>query len=297
MELRQLHCFVICAQAESFSKAAAILYTSQSNVSKTIASLEEELGRKLFERRQRGIELTEKGKQIYQYAMNMMKYTSQIMECVKYEEVEEMRVSFQPNSWFATAFSEYYLNEGSREIRYHMTSAMPDEIIRRIADGQDQLGFAYMETKWLKKLQDVFRTDHIGYYVLQQTKLVLYCGEKSDLNSDEDLHLIQDSNEFSSRITEWKMKFPKEERKKNAKVLITTNSDAVLQEILKKTDLSSIRPQYLRKQEDAESSIKTVASSQTEETEVQFVCMFRNDRALEKVTKQFLNYIREYVKK
>ena len=43
MELRQLQCMVICAQTKSFSKAASMLFTSQSNVSKTIAALEKEL--------------------------------------------------------------------------------------------------------------------------------------------------------------------------------------------------------------------------------------------------------------
>lgn len=37
---------VACAQTKSFSKAASILFTSQSNVSKMIASLEKELGKK-----------------------------------------------------------------------------------------------------------------------------------------------------------------------------------------------------------------------------------------------------------
>lgn len=46
MELRQLQCMVICAQTKSFSKAASMLFTSQSNVSKTIAALEKNLERK-----------------------------------------------------------------------------------------------------------------------------------------------------------------------------------------------------------------------------------------------------------
>lgn len=61
---------VACAQTKSFSKAASILFTSQSNVSKMIASLEKELGKKVFERKQHGIELTDKGKQIYKYALS-----------------------------------------------------------------------------------------------------------------------------------------------------------------------------------------------------------------------------------
>lgn len=44
MKLRHLRCFVVCADVNSFSEAAEILYTTQPNVSKVIRSLEEELG-------------------------------------------------------------------------------------------------------------------------------------------------------------------------------------------------------------------------------------------------------------
>ena len=80
MELRQLQCMVICAQTKSFSRAASMLFTSQSNVSKTIASLENELGKKIFERKRHGIELTAKGKQIYQYALSMVECSAKILD-------------------------------------------------------------------------------------------------------------------------------------------------------------------------------------------------------------------------
>lgn len=106
MELRQLQCMVACAQTKSFSKAASILFTSQSNVSKMIASLEKELGKKVFERKQHGIELTDKGKQIYKYALSMVECSAKILECAEEDATEELRVSFQPGSWFANAFCE-----------------------------------------------------------------------------------------------------------------------------------------------------------------------------------------------
>lgn len=89
MELRQLQCMVACAQTKSFSKAASILFTSQSNVSKMIASLEKELGKKVFERKQHGIELTDKGKQIYKYALSMVECSAKILECAEEDATEE----------------------------------------------------------------------------------------------------------------------------------------------------------------------------------------------------------------
>lgn len=62
LETKQLQYFMAAADSKSFSEAAKILYTTQSNVSKTIASLEKGVGYSLFRREAGGITLTPRGK-------------------------------------------------------------------------------------------------------------------------------------------------------------------------------------------------------------------------------------------
>lgn len=293
MELRQLQCLVACAQTLSFSKAASILFTSQSNVSKTIASLEKELGKKLFERKQYGIVLTEKGKQIYKYALNVMEYSSKIMECADEDSAEELRISFQPSSWFASAFCEYYIQNKGDGKRYQVTGASVDEIIRRISGDLDQMGFAFVENEQLKKLQEVLRTNHIGYYILARTKTVLYYGEAAEYAGADELPLIQGKEDFYSGISLWKTKKEEDAAGKKLKVVITTNSDYIMQEILERTELSNISPEYLSHMEKSKRS----GTRKLEESEqsIQFICMFRNDRALDHLPKEFLAFIKKYI--
>lgn len=59
--------FYDVAKYGSFSKAAEFTYTTQSAISKSIQKLEESLNTKLFFRNPRGVELTEKGKQLLYY--------------------------------------------------------------------------------------------------------------------------------------------------------------------------------------------------------------------------------------
>ena len=61
MELRQLQYFLMVAQEQSFAKAAKKTYVSQQALSKSVLSLEQELGVPLFERLPHGVELTEYG--------------------------------------------------------------------------------------------------------------------------------------------------------------------------------------------------------------------------------------------
>lgn len=68
MELKQLEYFAIVCEKGSFNQAASCLYTSQPNVSRVIHSLEAELGRKLFLRSNRGLEITPYGETVREYA-------------------------------------------------------------------------------------------------------------------------------------------------------------------------------------------------------------------------------------
>ena len=61
MEIRILKYFLAVAQEGNITRAAERMLTSQSNLSRQLADLEEQLGKKLFERGGRKVHLTEEG--------------------------------------------------------------------------------------------------------------------------------------------------------------------------------------------------------------------------------------------
>ena len=68
MTLNQLYYFQMVAQYENYRKAAEELFISQPSLSRSIASLEAELGVLLFEKNGRGVNLTKGGKLFLEYA-------------------------------------------------------------------------------------------------------------------------------------------------------------------------------------------------------------------------------------
>lgn len=77
MEIRNLQSFVQVAELNSFTRAAHLLGYSQSTVSFQIKQLEEELGCLLFERINHTITLTEKGKELLEYAQKISRMTEE----------------------------------------------------------------------------------------------------------------------------------------------------------------------------------------------------------------------------
>ena len=67
MTLKQLKAFLL-ARTLNYANASLELHLSQSALSLTIKSLEEELGGKLFNRNTRRVELTQEGKSLIPYA-------------------------------------------------------------------------------------------------------------------------------------------------------------------------------------------------------------------------------------
>lgn len=73
MELRHLRYFVGVASELNFTRAAQKLHVAQPALSRQIRQLEDELGIKLFEREQRGVQLTKAGKAFLTEARSLLK--------------------------------------------------------------------------------------------------------------------------------------------------------------------------------------------------------------------------------
>ncbi len=72
MTLKQLKAFLVLARTLNYANAANELCLSQSALSLSIKTLEEELGGKLFKRNTRRVEITPEGQSLIPYAKKLL---------------------------------------------------------------------------------------------------------------------------------------------------------------------------------------------------------------------------------
>ncbi|KOP67075.1 LysR family transcriptional regulator [Bacillus sp. FJAT-18019] len=87
MDIRQLRYFIAIVEEGTISLAASRLHISQPPLSQQLKAMEEELGAVLVYRRGKRLEITESGKTLYKYALQM----TQLMEEAK-AEVQEVGI-------------------------------------------------------------------------------------------------------------------------------------------------------------------------------------------------------------
>lgn len=83
MDINQLKCFISVAQTLNFSEAARRNYVSQSTVSRYVSDLEKEFGVRLFVRSHRDVVITNEGKILLPYAVDIVNSLKKAQTVIK----------------------------------------------------------------------------------------------------------------------------------------------------------------------------------------------------------------------
>lgn len=88
MELRTLSYFLAVAREQNMTEAANVLHVTQPTLSRQIADLEDELGKKLFTRTSRSTILTEDGMHLHQRAEEILALVNQTEDELKNDTID-----------------------------------------------------------------------------------------------------------------------------------------------------------------------------------------------------------------
>ena len=151
MEIKNLRYFLAVAREENMSKAAEQLHVSQPTLSKTLKSLEEELGKKLFVRHSFSISLTDEGMLLRDRAQDLVAMSDKIeQEFNSLDDITGGDIYFGLDDitggdiYFGLAESYqirylareiYKLKEKYPNFTYHITSGDTEQVTEKLDKG------------------------------------------------------------------------------------------------------------------------------------------------------------------
>ncbi|MDR1322387.1 MAG: LysR family transcriptional regulator [Gracilibacteraceae bacterium] len=196
MEIKHLEWFLEVARYRSFSKAAAMLHISQPSISKAVRDLEEELGKTLFYRSTRRIQLTDAGESLLTEARRIVAAFHDIhaeMEGLESLRTGAIHIGLPPITAvtaFARSLGDFHALRP--KIRIHLYEYGPKRIETALAEGLLDLGIFTPENEsvfdWLWFEKDphhlIMAPGHplaahraVGFRDLHEQPLLIYTAE------------------------------------------------------------------------------------------------------------------------
>lgn len=145
MDFKQLQSFVTVVQEESFTQAAIKLFISQSTISTHIRQLETALNTKLILRTTKSLQITPKGRELYEYAQNILELKERMLQACS---IESQRIIHLGASTIPSAYIlPKLLADFGRlhpDIYFIIHQSDSQGIISGLKDGLFNLGFIGM---------------------------------------------------------------------------------------------------------------------------------------------------------
>lgn len=305
LDLKQLKYFIVCAETDSISEAAKLLYTTQPSVSKAIKALENDMGIVLFDRMPRGIALTAKGREAYRYACRIVNDSRKLEEMSRQNMVKYLRISLNPSSWFTNQFVEFYKKNYEKNYHFEIYTAGVRTVMERVRDYLSDIGFVYVMEQQKKEFQYELMKNRLEFQVMQESTTTFYPGKLNKLYQNQiekdnavkmeqlkTLRFIQNYRDEFLELNE------KEKRGtfswEDLDLAVITNSDYIMEKMLQETELSNISGSYLS---DHKKAVNQGIPLEFKKNKIFFGCIRRKNDENDELMDEFLIFLNEKLKK
>jgi len=285
LNLNRLRHFYNVAETGSYTKAASKLHIQQPALSKTIKSLEEDLGIKLFDKVGRGVKLTSRGAEVYERCHKIFKHVRALSDYTKEENVLLNKTLYMVSD---DAVSAFILPEVLNSMHFKEKALRPiiatgpvDDLMTKLSYKKAEIGFFFYTPKMSDELSIIAR-------VSMKFKLVV---SKLFVNSPEVLSSFIGSREINDDNNN---KFPTIKKMQKVwpetKSILSSNSFLTHKELVLRGLGVSLLPHFLVRKE-LESG--TLASIMNEE---KFVYDLKIIVRTENKNSELLNEVARHVK-
>lgn len=197
MTLLQIQYAVAVAEFKSINSAAKSIFISQSNMSTAIRDLEDELGVTLFERTNRGITLTDDGKEFISYARNIL-VQYHLMES-RFTTTNNSKYHFSVvmhhSTYTARLFAELIKEYGMADYDYSIFETTTENVIKEVKEGKSELGILYISSFSELVYEKKFAEAGLAFHLLEECPVYAYINKNHPL-AERDVLSMEELENF-----------------------------------------------------------------------------------------------------
>jgi DNA-binding transcriptional LysR family regulator len=148
LTLQQLRYTVAVAEEGSINQAAEKLFISQPSLSAAIQEIEKKVGKMLFKRTPRGMQLTADGAEFLGYARQVLQQMDMLEDHYRTDQKGKKRfsVSTQHYTFAANAFVELVQHADYSSYEFSLLEGRTSEIIENVRTMKSELGIIYLSS-------------------------------------------------------------------------------------------------------------------------------------------------------
>ena len=303
MRIEQLQQIIVIASEGSINKASKVLYLTQSNLSQSVSNLERELGGKIFTRTGSGIELTEFGCDVLEYAKDIVSRFNQLERFCKKDvrPVQIFSISSCHLGFITSLFQEMYCSQITEYSKYSLFDGSAEDICEHVQYQHSELGFAFIPTDEKKQWELKLKARGLIFETLFNSKARICVGRNSPLFDYESDHISLDMLRdlplvvYEDTMETFAEGFRISGLDRHPRIITVSDQHAMDSLILNTpafaiTTDSSAFGQIARDSEIREFSVAGI------DLTVSMICIKNSHRPLSPAAKEFLNIIRELLK-
>lgn len=173
MTFLQLNYIMEIYNCGSINKAAQKLFLSQSSLSSSIRELEQELGIKVFKRSNRGIELTEDGKEFIAHIRPIIEQQKMVESYYanrNNDDFSSLNVASQRYPFCAKAFVMLISGQDVSKYSFSYMEAEMDKVIENVSERKSEIGIIFITDTTEKFMNRILASNDLEYHDLVSIK-------------------------------------------------------------------------------------------------------------------------------
>lgn len=187
MTLQQLRYIIQVAQSGSISMAAQKLFITQPSLSKAVSDLEKEMGITIFCRNNRGVWLSEEGRQFLAYARQVVEQADLLEQ--RYKENEPVKqvfaISAQHYSFVVNAFVALVKEYGREKYEYSLRESRTYDIIEDVRTRRSELGILFLSKFNREVMLRILQNDELHFEPLFTAQPHVFVSRRNPLADKE----------------------------------------------------------------------------------------------------------------